>query len=85
MATTRRAQILMEPDEYGRLEEIARRRGVSVGSLVREAVRDRYLTGGEARRKALAEIYALDLPVAEWGDWKEIEEEIERGHRAALP
>lgn len=85
MARTRRAQILMEPAEYERLEDLAARRGVSVGSLVREAVRARYFVGEEARRQALDEIFALDLPVAEWGTWQEIEEEIERGHDAGLP
>lgn len=84
MAPTRRAQILMEPEEYERLEEIASRRGVSVGSLVREAVRERYLIGREVRGTALDEIFALELPVGDWGSWDEIEEEIERAHHAGL-
>lgn len=84
MAQTRRAQILMEPAEYERLEEIAARRGVSVGSLVREAVRERFLIGEEERRQALERIFALDLPIADWGGWEEIEAEIEHDHDAGL-
>lgn len=75
MARSKRAQVLMEPEEYRRLEEIARREGVSVAELVRTAVRERYLPDVERRRDALArflgEAPALDLP-----DWETLEAEL---------
>ncbi len=66
MTATKRAQIMMEPDDYRRLEEIARRREVSVAELIRTAVRDRYLGGGDASREAVATICSMGLPVTEW-------------------
>lgn len=84
MARRRRAQLLVEPDEYERLVEIAARRGVSVGSLVREAVRKHFQLDEEERRQALERIFALDLPIADWGGWEEIEAEIEGEHDAGL-
>lgn len=79
MAIGRRVEFLMDPDEYERLREIARRRGVSLASLVRQAVRERYILGKEARQRALQEIFSLDLPVAEW---ESINAEIDRAHGA---
>jgi hypothetical protein len=62
----RRVQITFELEEYERLRAIARQRGVSISSLVRQAVRKRYPISRQARAQALQEIYALDLPVGEW-------------------
>ena len=81
MATTRRAQILMEPEEYQRLEEIARGRGVSVAELIRRAVRERYLGPSGNRKQAAELICSADLEIEEWDV---IEAEIEEAHDAAL-
>ena len=43
MATTRRTQLLMEPEEFKRLQRLARRRKTSVADLIRSAVRQAYL------------------------------------------
>jgi hypothetical protein len=82
MAATRRAQILMEPEEYRRLEEIARERRVSVAELIRSAVRERYLVRRETPSKAVAGI--LDMEV-ELGGWEQVEREISEAHHAPLP
>jgi hypothetical protein len=82
MARTKRAQVLMEPDEYDRLEEIAADRGVPVAELFRTAVRERYLLDSSERRRRIDEILALDLPVIEWD---EVEEEAARAHGDGLP
>lgn len=66
MTATKRAQIMMEPDDYRRLEEIARRSEVSVAELIRAAVRDRYLGGGDESREAVEIICSMRLPVIEW-------------------
>ena len=82
MSVTRRAQILMEPDEYDCLEAIARQKGVAVAELIRRAVRERYLLARDDRLRVAGEICSMDLQV---GDWQELEEEIALGHVADLP
>ena len=60
----KRVEILFEPLEYRRLEEIARTRKRSVGSVVREAV-ERYVLEPtqEEKRRALEWIRAQRGPV----------------------
>jgi hypothetical protein len=82
MAATKRAQILMEPEDYRRLEEIARRRNASVAELIRTAVRERYLGGGAQRRAGVDSICSMNLPVIAWAD---AEAEIAEQHGDVLP
>lgn len=79
MAATRRAQILMDPEEYSRLEELARREKVSVAELIRRAVRRCYLLPREERRALVEEICSMELPL---GDWNE--RDITDSHDAGL-
>jgi hypothetical protein len=74
---TRRTQLLMEPDEFRSLREIARRRKTSVGALIRAAVHKVYLDPVADRQKILQEMFDMDLPVIEWRDAKK---EIEAAH-----
>jgi len=78
---TRKAQILMEPDEYKRLERIAKRERKSVSELIRDAVRDRYLGRDEERSKAADAIGAMSLDL---DDWEKLKRELE-DERARLP
>lgn len=82
MPRTKRAQVLMEPDEYDRLESIAAERGVPVAELIRTAVRERYLLDREERRRRVEEILGMDLPVIEWDT---AEEEVVRVRADGLP
>jgi len=82
MARTKRAQVLMEPEEYERLEAIAAERGVAVAELIRSAVRERYFLSREERRRHVEEILGLDLPVIEWD---EAEEDALASHGDDLP
>jgi hypothetical protein len=85
MAEPKRAEILIEPDEYLRLESISRRRGVTVADLIHQAIADRYLGGGENRRQAAARLLSLQVPI-DWGDWEDVEEELNAARAAdALP
>lgn len=78
MGATRRTQILMDPDEYRRLRDLARRKRVSVGELVRTAVRTTYFEPRSADKKAaLEEILRMNLPVI---SWRRAKKEIEAGH-----
>lgn len=74
MATlNKRVQVLLSPGQYARLKEIARARGKSVGSLIRQAVQKQYLdTSREERLDAVEELAGLRLPVS---DWEQMERE----------
>ncbi len=82
MTASKRAQILMEPEDYRRLEEIARQKNVSVAELIRIAVRERYLGGGAERRAGVESICSMNLPVIPWAA---AEAEIAKAHGDVLP
>ena len=50
---TRRLQILVDEDQYAKLESYARERGLSVGAAVREAI-EKVVPADAARRRAAA-------------------------------
>ena len=82
MGTTRRTQILMKPEEYRRLRDLARKRKVSVGELVRTAVRATYLEPRSVDKRAAVEaILRMNLPAI---SWRRAKKEIEAGH-ACVP
>ena len=82
MGKTKRAQILMAPEEYRDLEKIARQKGVSVAELIRTAVQERYFIASEKQGAAIEDILAMNLPV---DDWEALEAEILEAHRGGLP
>lgn len=67
----------MDPREYGRLAAIARVRGLSVGELIRGAVREKYLLSAPDARGAVEDICAMNVPVE---DWAAVEREIAEAH-----
>ena len=74
---TRRVQVLFSPQQYARLETIARAQGTSVGALIRQAVEKLYLqSAGAERLQAVRRMAAMRLPVA---DWEQMERESMRG------
>lgn len=82
VARSKRAQVLMEPEEYRRLERIASQEGCSVAELIRRAVRERYLTSVDDRRSLVEGLIALNLDV---GDWEGLKSELEGRLGAGLP
>lgn len=74
---TARTQVLLEPQHQARLRRIASKRGVSVGTIVREAI-EAYLNGQRTRSKAeaLASLESLEAPV---DDWEVMKAEILQG------
>lgn len=61
-----RTQVLLSPAQRQKLERAAEERNVSVGALIREAI-DAYLhPTTRSRPEALADLAALDAPVAAW-------------------
>ena len=78
---SKRVEVLFDPKQYAGLEQEARRRGESVGSLVREAVERQYLLPSrEERRTALRDLLSIKLDI---GSWEEAKEEIIRGKMPA--
>ncbi len=82
MQVTRRTQILMDPEDYRQLRDLARRKKTSVGALIRTAVRATFLDAPKADRKPIVEaILKMNLPTPRW---ERARKEIEAGH-ADLP
>lgn len=68
MAKTRRLQILLEPEQFQRLELVSEKTGTSMGSLVRDAI-DRYYPGFSLPKKAAVERFLGSQPVP-MDDWE---------------
>jgi hypothetical protein len=70
---SKRVQVLLSPEQFSRLQTIARSEGESVGSLVRHAIEDVYFRREEeARLDAVRRLGAMNLPVT---DWEQMERE----------
>ena len=71
MELSKKTTILFSPDSHRRLSELAERRGVSLGELVREACATAYgIVDHEVRLEAAASLAALHLPVSTTRDMK---------------
>jgi len=73
MATAKRAEVLLDPDAYDRLEERAAREGISLSELIGRAVEQTFPAPPKTARSAVQRIAALNLPLA---DWEALEQEI---------
>ena len=62
MPIDKRVQVLMEPAEFIQIDALATSQGVSVGELIRQAVRERYLTHTDQRQTAASQLCRLNLP-----------------------
>ena len=75
---SRRLQILLDEARYRRIESEAKRRHVSVATIVREALDRAYPTDADTRRRAVESILAADpMPVPTVG---ELRKEIADAH-----
>lgn len=81
MARTREARVLLEDEEYERLETLASQRGISVSDLIRETVRDRFTPLAEQRKRAVEAICRISIPLPEW---EVLEAEIAEAHGGDL-
>ncbi len=69
----RRLQVLLSTEEYARIEGVARVGHRSVGSVVREAIRDFLDRDTAARTRALEQLLAMppdDVPGEDWTQTK---------------
>ena len=76
MTLAKRAQVLLDEEQYKKLEQLARQKKVSVGALIREAIEKVYHLGKKDRIQAVRKIAAMNLPVDEW---EKMEKEIIEG------
>lgn len=61
---SKKTTLLFSPELHRRLTRLAKRRGVSLGELVREACEKQYgAAPGEDRVRAVRELASLSLPV----------------------
>jgi hypothetical protein len=64
MELSKKTTILFSPDAHRQLSDLAARRGLSLGELVREACATAYgISDQETRVNAVAALTALSLPV----------------------
>lgn len=82
MPLERRLQVLLDDERHRRLVAVAQERGVSVATVVREAI-DRGLPAPDGLRRAAGQrlLDAADMPVPEPTDLR-TELEVLRGRRA---
>jgi hypothetical protein len=82
MPLEHRLQILLDEERHQRITALARERGVSVATVVREAI-DRGLASSDRQRRAAGR-RLLDAPDMAVPDPSELREELEalRGRRA---
>ncbi len=75
---TERVQTVLTKEQYEQLMELAEQEQKPLSVMIREAVEERYFVkiDQQKRQKALANLLALDAPVA---DWPQMEAEIEKG------
>jgi len=75
---TERVQTILTKEQYKELMALAEQEQKPLSVMIREAVEERYFVPVEQqkRQQALANLLALDAPVA---DWSQMEAEIEQG------
>jgi hypothetical protein len=79
----RRLQILIDEERWSRLEDEASRRKVSVSTLIREAIDERYPGHDQERRAALrALLDAEPMPAPDVDDLRRELDEIRSRHLA---
>ena len=78
---TERVQTVLTEEQYELLTAVAQEEKKAISVLIREAIEDVYFAEEtrRRRRRALAELIALDAPV---DDWSEMEQEIIEGATA---
>lgn len=77
-----RTQVLLSPEQRGRLERIAAREGRSLGAVIREAVDAYTLPRARSREEALQSLFSINAPVA---DWEQMKAEIIEGALGKRP
>ncbi|MBI3980114.1 MAG: ribbon-helix-helix protein, CopG family [Chloroflexi bacterium] len=75
-----RLEVRLPTQTLQMLREVARRRGISIGQLVREAIDLLLEQDRQARLHAAEDLFQIEAPVA---DWAVMKKEIEEAHMGA--
>jgi predicted DNA-binding protein len=79
----KRLQVLLPPDSYDILQQLADESDQSVSALVREMIEEQLIEEARIKRKkeALARMFEMELPVDDWDVMeKEIMDSMYQGH-----
>ncbi len=84
MTKDKRVEVLFEPSDYERLQEVAHREGKAVGAMIREAVA-KYVTepSDERRRQAFKRLLSMNSGI-DWGSPEDMKEELARAQYEAI-
>lgn len=74
----KRLEILFDPSEYELLKSIAAQEQRSIGEIIREAVREKYLAGDNTEREAAVKRMLSGKYEMDWPEWDELEKVIAR-------
>lgn len=65
---TRRVEVLFSEGMAAHLKEVAERENASMGTLIRQAVQEKYgIASSDEKLAAVERLYALEAPIGEWG------------------
>ncbi|MBI4220953.1 MAG: ribbon-helix-helix protein, CopG family [Chloroflexi bacterium] len=78
-ALSERLEVRLPPPTMQRLRREARRRGISIGALVREALDRLFEAERQTRLDAAEALFRVGAPVADWPAMKREIEEARRG------
>lgn len=81
---TKRVEILLDPAEMEALRRQARKAKKSVGALIREAVKEKYLAPTPKERKeALKRLFSPERSIS-FPPWRKLEKELEDSMRRRI-
>jgi hypothetical protein len=81
---SKRVEILLDPAEMEALRREAKKAKKSVGALIREAVKEKYLTPSPKERKeALKRLFSPQRAIS-FPTWREIKKDLEEGMRRRI-
>ena len=81
---SKRVEILFDPAEMEALRRQAKKAKKSVGALIRDAVKEKYLTpSAKERKEALKRLFSPQRAV-NFPSWKELKKELENSMRRGI-
>jgi hypothetical protein len=81
---SKRVEILLDPAEMEALRREAKKAKKSIGALIREAVKEKYLTPTRKERKeALKRLFSPERAVS-FPSWKKLKKELEDSMRRGI-
>ena len=83
MAKDKRVEVLFEPSDYERLQEVAELEGRPVGGVIREAVA-RYISGPSPERRHQAFVWLTSQDHGQMPNWEDLKDALGRSRTDAI-